>query len=335
MKGRVKLIKLNTYTTIILLLLLIFLVLPGCNPGEDVKLTEQHLIRIGYLQNDLHQLAFYVAQQRGFYEDAGLTVEVAGIYKSGVELMAAFQSGVLDAGYVGLAPVTVAVANGKAEVTVVAQANQVGSALVVRRELTINSPEELNGLKIAVPNVGTVQDFLLNRALDSAGLKISDIKKVIMPPPEMISAMISGGIDGCVVWEPYAAEMEAGGHGKVMTHSDEIWKDHPCCVLAVDRLFLQEQQAEALALLEAHRRATEYILNYEEEALELAVEFTGLSPEVVQAAMNNIDFNYHLNVESAVIYARYLTKQGIITVSDHTEFIGSFIDVSLLKEGGN
>ena len=39
---------------------------------------------------------------------------MAGIYASGPDEMSAFQAGALDAGYVGMAPAMLAVANGKA-----------------------------------------------------------------------------------------------------------------------------------------------------------------------------------------------------------------------------
>lgn len=328
-------IKQVSYKSAILILLLIITLLPGCLPEEGTVADEDTVIRLGHLHNDLHQLAFYVAMEKGFYEDAGLAVEVAGVYKSGVELMAAFRAGVLDAGYVGLAPATVAVANGKADVVVVAQANQTGSALLVRDDLHAETPEDLAGLKIAVPNIGTVQDFLLNKTLHNAALTVADIEKVFMPPPEMISAMIAGGIDGCVVWEPYAAELTEQENGRILLTSDDIWKGHPCCVLAVKREFSKNEREKTAALTKAHRRATDFILENKEEAQEMAVAFTGLSPAVVEEAMQNIEFNYNLSGEKAALYAEFLSEQGMIEVSDPSEFTDSFTDTSFPGEGAD
>ena len=91
--------------------------------------AEKNPIRIAYLQNDIHQLACWVALEKGFYAQEGLEVRVAGIFKAGPELMSGFAAGALDMGYVGVAPVTTAVANKSARVVVLAQVNSEGSLL--------------------------------------------------------------------------------------------------------------------------------------------------------------------------------------------------------------
>ncbi len=320
------------------LTLFFVLLLPGCTgPEQENKLIEEEKIpiRMAYLYNDLHQLAYYVAQQKGFYEDAGLQVKEAGVYGSGVELMAAFQAGSLDAGYVGLAPATVAVANGKAEVSVVALANQVGSALVVRDGLEVEAIADLEGQRVAVPNLGTVQDFLLNRALEEAGLKTTAVEKTFISPSEMISGMASEGIEACIAWEPYVSKLVNRGYGQVLLWSHEIWENHPCCVLAVDEEFLKNNREAAASLVEAHNRATDFILQNKEEAKEMAKDFTGLSEDVVKEAMENIEFTSELDAEEAETYARYLVNQGLVELEDTAAFMSEFIHESLLEEGIN
>ncbi len=93
---------------------LLLAAVPGCGGGDGGVVRGP--VRLGHLNQDLHQLAFYVAQQKGFFLEEGLDVEVVGVYSSGPEEMAAFQAGSLDAGYVGMAPAMAAAANGRAEV---------------------------------------------------------------------------------------------------------------------------------------------------------------------------------------------------------------------------
>ncbi len=90
-------------------------------------------VRMAYLQNDIHHLALWVALEKGYFQEEGVEVEISGIFRAGPELMNAFTAGVLDMAYVGEAPSTFAVANKTADVTVVAQVNTEGSALVVAR----------------------------------------------------------------------------------------------------------------------------------------------------------------------------------------------------------
>lgn len=293
----------------------------GCGGGPETGST----LRLGHLNQDLHQLAFFVAEKKGFFREEGLDVKVSGVYASGPEEMAAFQAGALDAGYVGMAPAMVAVANGRAEVKALAQANLNGSALVVHNPPSIFGMEDLPGRRVAVPNPGTMQDFLLRRALAEAGLSIGDLQVVYMAPPEMLSALSSDSLDACLVWEPFVARMEAEGVGSVMLDSRLIWEDHPCCILAVSSQFLRDRPEDARALLRAHRKATAFINEHPDEALQLAVEFTGLSEEVAAAAMRRITFTDSLDEKATMEYARFLGEQGLAPIDDPLRFASDFL----------
>ena len=94
-------------TALFLFVIISLLVLGNPSPGS----CTQQPIRIGYLQSDIHQLACWVALEKGLYRKNGVHVEVAGIFKAGPEEMSAFAAGALDMGYVGEAPATTAVAN--------------------------------------------------------------------------------------------------------------------------------------------------------------------------------------------------------------------------------
>ena len=126
-------------------------------------------VRVGYLTADLHQLAFYVAMKEGYYEQVGLEVE-AKKFANGVMEMEGFKNGEIDAGYLGGAPATLKRVNDDISISIIAGANNEGSAIVTRNA---NSVEELAGKKVAVPGFGTVQDFLLRMAAEKAGLEIS------------------------------------------------------------------------------------------------------------------------------------------------------------------
>jgi NitT/TauT family transport system substrate-binding protein len=119
--------------------ILFLLQINGMATGEEAP------VRIGYLQSDIHQLACWVALEKGLYQKHGVDAKVAGIFKAGPEEMSAFAAGALDMGYVGEAPATTAVANGVAKATVLAQVNTEGSAIVVKKGSAIKKPRDLDG----------------------------------------------------------------------------------------------------------------------------------------------------------------------------------------------
>lgn len=289
-------------------------------------------IRIAYLQNDIHQLACWVALEKGFYAQEGLEVKVAGIFKAGPELMSAFSAGALDAGYVGVAPATTAAANKTARVTVLAQANSEGSALVIRKDSRIQAVSELKGKTLAVPGHATVQDFLLQKVLAKTNLPAGQTNIMVIKPPEMIGALRSGDIDGFIAWEPFPARALTMDIGKVLVPSRDIWKDHPCCVLAVDSRFLESRAEEAKKMVKAHVRATDFINHNPREALQIAVKYTGMDEKTITSAMKNVKYSYFFNADAEKEYVHFLNQWKYIRVEDVSAFTGQFINLQILND---
>ena len=289
-------------------------------------------IKIAYLQNDIHQLACWVALEKDFYKKQKIDVEVAGIFKAGPEEMSAFAARELDAGYVGEAPATTAVANKAARVTVLAQVNTEGSAIVIRTESNVQSITDLVGKGVAVPGHSTVQDFLLRKALVKFGVNPKEVKITVLKPPEMIGALRTRQIDAFVAWEPYPAKAQTMGVGRILASSREIWKEHPCCVLVADSDFLKSSPREAKALVRAHVIATDFINNHPEEAVKIGVKYTGMDEKTVRLAMKNVNYTYMLSVEGEKEYVAFLSKLRYIEVDDVQAFVNKFINQEILKE---
>lgn len=312
------------------LLFLLTVALLAISPALPARAASP--VRIGYLQSDIHQLACWVALDKGFYTQEGVKVEVAGVFKAGPEEMSAFAAGALDMGYVGEAPATTAVANGAAKVRVLAQVNTEGSAIVVAKDSPVKKVTDLAGKVVAVPGHSTVQDFLLKKAFAKFGLAPGAAKVIVLKPPEMIGALRSGDIAAFIAWEPYPAKAQTMGVGRVLITSARIWKDHPCCVLAVSEAFLAAHRNEALAVVRAHLRATEFINRHRDQALKIGVKYTGMDAKTVRLAMDNVKYTCKLSVDGERQYVEFLAKLGYIKVKDPGAFVARFLDQSLLEE---
>ena len=62
--------------------------------------------------------------------------------------------------------------------------------------------QDLKGKTVAVPE-GTSGDMLVRLALQKAGMKIEDIKRVTMDPSTIVTAFASGQVDGAGIWYPH------------------------------------------------------------------------------------------------------------------------------------
>ena len=308
-----------TTKTIFLLSLLVFS--PSCGPAEK----ESDVVRLAYLQSDLHHLPAFVALEKGFYKEEGVLVEVSGIFKAGPELMSGFSAGSLDAGYVGLSPATVAVANKTAEVKVIAQVNQNGSAIVVRKDAFYKNITDLKKRVVAIPGHSTIQDFLLRKALSNYDLDDKSLTIITIKPPEMISTLNSKQINAFIAWEPYPSMAITRGFGDILIYSKDIWQDHPCCVLIVSTEFIENNPSKVKSLLKAHIKSINYIKNNFEDAVSIGVKYTGMDKQTIELALENIQFDHQMSLKKAIDYVQFLNKLGYTSITDPESFVKSLI----------
>lgn len=281
---------------------LLCILISACG-SKDAK---HNVVRIGYLQNDLHHLPAFVALEKNFFKDEGVSVKVAGVFKAGPELMSAFGARELDIGYVGQAPATAAVLNNVADVKFIAQVNREGSSLVVRRDSAAASFADLSGTSIAIPGHATMQDFLLRRAAARSGLPFDRLRVIVLKPPEMLQALSLKQIDGFIAWEPYPAQALGNGTARTLLASRDIWPAHPCCVLVASGPLCREQPETILKIQAAHRTACAFIREHFDEAVAIGVRYTGMPRETIMRGMQAIDYHHELNTVKAGEFVAFL-----------------------------
>ena len=307
------------------LCLSVFLLLTS-SAGSATKVTS---VRMAYLQNDIHHLALWVGMEKEFYKDEGITVDIVGTFRSGPELMNAFTAGELDVAFVGEAPATIAVARGSAHVHALAQANTEGSALVVSKAVKAGKRDNLT---LAMPGHGTVQDLLLTKALPHLGLDGGKVNVIVLRPPEMVTALESGEIDGFIAWEPYPSQAVTGGFGEVLIASRDIWANHPCCIMAASDAFLQTHPDAAAAMIRAHHRATAYLHDHQDESVAIAIKYTGMKESVIRGALQHVDYVDSPSVDGEKEYVSFLNGMKVIQVEDSAAFTSSFINTGLREK---
>ncbi len=291
-------------------------------------------ITIGFLEADLHHLALFVALEKGWFEEEGLKI-VTRVYQNGMAEMDGFKAGEIDIGYLGIAPALIKRINADINITVISAVNVNGSAIIVGKNSQINSLQDLAGKNIAIPGYGTVQHFLLLLALEKANLTEKDVTITRGFGPSNMELMLSGGdIDGFVAWEPFCADAVTKNIGYYLVRSGELWKNHPCCVVAVRSDFLAKHRDIVTKILEIHVRATKWIWENFEEAVEIAVKRTGFSEEAIRLALENIAFIYNPDLEGIRTYLEKLIENEIILVDESfnvEQFLTEFIDLSILE----
>ena len=108
-----------------------------------------------------------------------------------------------------------------------------GSTFVVRKASTAKSIRDLKGKSIGIPSIYSNQNLLLHKLMADNGMHEGDIKFIVIPPPDMPTALASGGIEGYFVGEPHAAKAEVDGTGRVLYNSYDIDPHFVSCALVV------------------------------------------------------------------------------------------------------
>ncbi len=100
----------------------------------------------------------------------------------------------------------------------------------------------------------------LNYWLAANGINpVTDIKSIVVPPPQMVANMRIGNMDGFCVGEPWGARAIADKVGFTVTTTQDIWLDHPEKVLGTTAEFVAKNPNTARAMIAAILEACKYI----------------------------------------------------------------------------
>lgn len=143
-------------------------------------------------------------------------------FPAAAPLLEALNAGAIDAGGVGDAPFTFAVAAGVPVKAYLAFRNrQDGLAILVPKDSRLKTVADLKGKSIAT-NRGSIGHQIVLAALEEAGLPASAVTLRFLPPADAKIALASGSVDAWATWEPYTSTAELAGLARVVRDGNGI-----------------------------------------------------------------------------------------------------------------
>jgi NitT/TauT family transport system substrate-binding protein len=229
-------------------------------------------VKIGYLPiTDATPLL--IAHANKLYEAEGLNAEPPVLFRSWAQISEAFISGQVNVVHL-LSPIAIWLRyNKKFPAKIVAWNHTNGSALTV--QTGIKSVSELGGKTVAVPFWYSIHNVVLQMLLRDTGLKLNpqaeklapdEVKLIVLPPSDMISAIANGSIGGFIVAEPFNAAAENLRIGKVLRFTGDVWRDHACCVVLLREDDIQQNRDWAQGVVNAVVKAQAWLGNHRHEA---------------------------------------------------------------------
>ncbi len=240
-------------------------------------------LRIGYLPiTDASPLL--VAHANGFYKEQGIEVEAPTLFRAWPQLVEAFIAGQIDVIHL-LAPTALLIRYGsKFPAKIVAWNHVNGSALTVAP--SVNQVSDLAGKTVAIPFWYSIHNVILQHLLRQNGLVVvskpvgaalnaNEVNLVIMPPPDMVSALANGSIAGYIVAEPFNAAAENLKIGKILRFTGDVWKSHACCVVFMREADLEQRPEWSQAVVDGIVKAQGWIRDNRQGTAQLLAKENG------------------------------------------------------------
>lgn len=208
----------------------------------------------------LEALPFYVAQDKGYFNDQKLKVEFVPVASAAArdQLM---QAGQVDAMVNDLTSVMV-YNKDKVNIVVVRFARIATSTypqyrILAAKDSGIKDVNGLKGVPIAISE-GSVIEYTTDRLLQAAGLKKDEIKKTFIPAiPDRLAALTSGTIKAANVPDP--ASSAAIAAGAVVILDDSKYPQYGNSIISFSATFAQKNPEAVKGFLAALEKAVKEV----------------------------------------------------------------------------
>ncbi len=297
--------------------------LAGCASGTGASDTAEDSTTTGTItmatEPWLGYGPWYVAQDQGFFADAGVEVEFMN-FDNDADGAAALASGRVDIANLASQEV-LRLVESCLDITVILLLDASLTADAILTDSSITSVEDLAGKQVAFEE-GSVSHLLLNDALSSAGLSLDDITPVPMSPGEAATALASGQVPVAVTYEPYISEASsAGDFTKLYTAAENegLISD----VIVATNEAIAEKPDLVQAVVDAWGPAVEYYAENTEEAQEIIAENIGSAREDLITAFDGVHY-YTLEENATFLDGDY--AQTIVPLVDKAAFSAGIIE---------
>ncbi|OGX61756.1 MAG: nitrate ABC transporter substrate-binding protein, partial [Paenibacillus sp. RIFOXYA1_FULL_44_5] len=214
-------------------------------------------------------------------------------------------------------------------------------AIVGGKNLVLKSAKDLEGKTIGIPSGADVMIAIQNMGKE-LGVDVKKIKFVNIAPSDAITALQKGDIDAMACWEPWVTKaINNGGHFLFSgTMSDLPEKKGPVNWMSVHTTiqitdkFLEQNPNTVKAILRALKKATDYINNNRDQAIQILAPELHLDPADLTQIMKrnvytmNVDNNFVNDSNGKPVFDYML---GVGNIKKAPAF-SSYTDFSLLKQ---
>ncbi len=249
-----------------------------------------------------HAAAFYYAQGKNLFQEAGIKINDVKVYASGVGVAAAFTKGGFDASYMCLVPAIFTYANGGVPIKIISGTHKNGYGLVVNgTKIKEISDLERVGIKTANGPQGTTTDFLQILLIEKENLNPERImaNTVRMNAAKQLMALRNGKVDAVFVPEHFAALAASYPGMRMLLKSADIWPDMQGSVLVVTDALLKNQPGTVEKLKEINLKSMRLMNENPQETAAIVAQNLNINQAMVKEETQSPEANLEVTPELA------------------------------------
>ncbi|MFJ9831098.1 aliphatic sulfonate ABC transporter substrate-binding protein [Streptomyces sp. NPDC101169] len=223
-------------------------------------------VKIGYFPNLTHATALVGVQEGLFQKELGGTTIKTSTFNAGPSEIEALNAGSIDIGWIGPSPAINGYTKSKGKNLRIVGGSASGGVKLVVNPKKIKSLKDVEGKRIATPQLGNTQDVAFLNWAAEQGWKVDaesgkgDVSVVRTDNKVTPDAFKSGSVDGAWVPEPTASKLVAEG-GKVLLDEASLWPGKKFVItnIIVSQKFLKEHPDVVEAVLRGSVKTNEWI----------------------------------------------------------------------------
>jgi NitT/TauT family transport system substrate-binding protein len=232
--------------------------LSACGSGSTPAASEGGVTQLKVAVAPIQFETAYLAQEKGYFKDAGLEVEIVN-GADPAALLAQVVSGDVDIAIGSWINVATSVAQG-VPVQVIGGNGMVdpeadNSGVLVPKDSGITELKQLEGKTIGVVGVKSGGDIPVLQALEAAGVSVDSVKEVAIPYSGMEAALEQKTVDAVVPADSFYHQMQEKGYVSISSPVKEFQANMPVTVWTAQKAWLGQNGSTAEKFLGAMEKA--------------------------------------------------------------------------------
>ena len=291
----------------------------GGDGGADI-------VRVAYLPSVSHAIPIVGLENGAFAAALGNSTQIRPLLlDSGTQAVQSLLSGSLDLAYVGPGPaINAFVRSDEQNIMILSGAASGGVSLVARAGSGISGPADLDGARVAVPQIANTQDISLRFYLAENDLAPAErggsVEVIAVAGPEMYTLLSRGTVDAAWVQEPWATLLVESLGAVRLLQEEDLWPDSQfsSVVLAARADYAASHPGTIAAWLGAHEATAGWIRANPECAAAAYAAFAEqeaiaeLPPGILEASFDNVEITTDLLEPSILEFAERASALGYL-----------------------